>query len=219
MKTVALNLAAASPTGIQSFQDGDIFRESNIDLQAASLADALGYLRAQTDNAVLKTGNQTIAGNKTFSGTTTLSGPNALSGATTVSGALLATSTAEFDGQVNFDAACYVDENLYPSFANLPDANGAIDNIRVFYRVPQITANRVYTLPTGSASIVGRIHRFTRSRTADAFTVTMQDATGTVAIIDASAAGWVELECVDTSASGWRVSAWGGTVSSLRTTA
>lgn len=218
MKNVTINTAASWSGSFRSFQDGDIFRESNVDLNAGDLADRLGYLKAQADNAVLLTGSQTITGNKTFNGTNTFGGPisssNAITATNTVtlSGALNQSGVTTLTGQLN------VHENLSSPHDSMSDANESFDNVHLLYRAPQITANRFYTLQTG-ASVVGRLTFFTRSRTADAFTCTIQDAGGTVGVIDASAAGWLLLQCVDSSTTGWRVVAWGGTVSSLRTTA
>jgi hypothetical protein len=55
-------------------------------------------------------------------------------------------------------------------------------------------------------------------RTADAFTATLQDPTGptTLGVISASSAGWIEVEA---NGAAWKVVGWGGTVTSLSTTA
>src|SRR3972149_6424632 len=52
MKAYTIDLGAAWAATIETFQDGNVFRETNIDLMADSIADRLGYLKAQSDTFV-----------------------------------------------------------------------------------------------------------------------------------------------------------------------
>lgn len=66
MKSTAINTGASMPASITTFQDGDVFRESAIDLMIADIADALGYLQNIADDAALLAGANTWTGLQTF---------------------------------------------------------------------------------------------------------------------------------------------------------
>lgn len=226
MKTVSLNLAASAPTGISSFQDGDIFRESIIDLQAASLADALGWLKAQALAAGYLAADQTWTGSNTFAtgtggGTKTI----AITGdgdfnverirvATGTDGGAWDASTFVVKGAVEatFECVPLFAAGLAAESETVADAAASLTGVLI-HRVPQLTANRVYTLPSGAP---GQLALIKRTRTADAFTVTLNDGGGAIAQISASAAGWILAMCTTTTT--WVVLAWGGTVVSISTT-
>lgn len=229
MKTVSLNLAASAPTGISSFQDGDIFRESNIDLQAASLADALGWLKAQALAAGYLANDQTWTGSNEFDtgtggGAKTISvtgdgdfvlenggglrvGTGAPDGGSWVASAFTTNQDcdAEFGGVLSFLA------RLVASQDTVGDAPSTLSHLLI-HRVPQLTANRVYTLPSGAA---GQLSLIKRTRTADAFTVTLADGGGNIGVISASNAGWMLAMC--TGGTSWVPIAWGGTLSTVGT--
>jgi hypothetical protein len=195
MKNVTINTAAAWAASFRSFQDGDIFRESNIDLNAGDLADRLGYLKATVDNAMLLTGNQTAAGNKTFSGATTMSGGLDITGGDlNFSGA----------GSVTIDRPIEINEALTQNgFAQLlaqvqfgmdfpADSNATFAAGKTMHRLPALTGNRVYTLPSGTS---GQIKIITRGATTGAFTATINDGSRTLAVIPASTQGWIVVVC------------------------
>mgnify|MGYP000031138403 CR=1 FL=1 len=215
MKSYTIDTAAAWVGTIQTWQDGDVFRESNLDLMADSIADRLGYLKTKADGAAYL-----AAASQTFTGLQTISG---VAGGVNITGdvGLSVTQTASFlsDIDVTGTAICNVvaaQTELRLPIATLPDANATISCFGR-NRVPQLTANRSYTLPGGGVATLavisvsaagwvefqdsnGNCLRVTRSRTADAFTVTILGTAGS-------------------GANQWRVTAWGGTVTSLDTTA
>ncbi len=206
MKNVTINTAAAWAGTFRSYQDGDIFRESNIDLSAGDLADRLGYLKATVDakpdldDANVWTEPQTIDGS-VFSGSAYLVAQHVI-------------------GEVTFaespDVDAYHSGVLHRELV-LGDSSSSHYPTDDTFVVPQLTGNRVYTFNTVPVGNAGRRIRIARRRTADAFTVTIASGTGTLAIISASNAGWVDIE--QSSAGGdWRVVAWGGTVTSIDTT-
>ena len=201
MKTITINTAAVWSGGVSSWQDGDIFRESFTDTWTTSIADRIGYLKAQSDVTVKLTGSQTVAGDKT------------LSGITTFDGQVVANNFVTFHDTLQFDANA--DAGIRYRFANGTDAAQNLTTAYDAYRVPGIGANRVWTVMNTPTPPTGRRLRVTRSRTADAFSLTLQrEDTTTLAVFAASQQGWVEL--VYTSG-GWKVEAWGGTVSSVNT--
>ncbi|MBK6515812.1 MAG: hypothetical protein IPG04_17355 [Polyangiaceae bacterium] len=202
MKNVTINTAAAWAGTFRSYQDGDIFRESNIDLSAGDLADRLGYLKATVDakpdldDANVWTEPQTIDGS-VWRGSPTC-GP---------AGHRRALRVAERRRQQRRPDREHA----------LGDSSSSHYPTDDTFVVPQLTGNRVYTFNTVPVGNAGRRIRIARRRTADAFTVTIASGTGTLAIISASNAGWVDIE--QSSAGGdWRVVAWGGTVTSIDTT-
>jgi hypothetical protein len=212
MKTATIDTAALWAGTISTFQDGDIFRETNIDTMVDSIGDRLGYLKAKADAAAYVAADNTFTGNNTF---TTASGGDDLTvggdgelivnvGAT-MNGAM-AIASAAFTGRIEIDAEFNPGSNV------LADAAATCSAV-LFQRVPTLTANRVYTLPAGSD---GDLAVLTRSGT-EAFTATLQDPTGstTVGVISSGASGWIAAQ---KRGSNWVAVMWGGTVASIRTT-
>lgn len=225
MKNVTINTAASWGASFRSFQDGDIFRESNIDLQAGDLADRLGYLKAQSDASGKLAADQTWTGSNTFNTGTGTPKTIAITGdgdfnverirvATGTDGGSWDASTFIVKSAVEatFECIPLLFAGLAAESASVADASASLSSVLI-HRVPALTANRVYTLPSGAA---GQLAFIKRTRTADAFTVSLNDGGGTIAQISASAAGWVLAMCTTTTT--WVVIAWGGTVTSISTT-
>lgn len=224
MKNLTISLLAAWGASIRSFVDGDLFRESTLDLLWGDLADRLGYLKTAVDGKPSLASNNTWTGDNTFD---TGTGPYSNFIVTGDNGATFNTplvcnssfnsaNNASMQGETGFSGYTHIDGTLALSSENLGDANANVGQV-VIHRVPQLTANRAYTLPALGAGYHDKdIHVIVRMRTADAFTVTVQDATPTtLGVISASAAGWIAVQYN----SGWKVIAWGGTVTGLSTTA
>lgn len=89
----------------------------------------------------------------------------------------------------------------------------AILGVDVFEsRVPQITANRIYTLP--APQFLHQRRRFSRIRTGDAFSATLRRNDATImGFVAALGQGWVEVYAFGTGLNDWVVSAWGGVIS------
>ena len=69
MKSYTIDTAAAWVGTIQTWQDGDVFRETNLDTITDSIADRLGYLKTKADAAgYLAAASQTWTGLQTVSG-------------------------------------------------------------------------------------------------------------------------------------------------------
>lgn len=217
MKTITIDTAAAWVTTIRAIQDGEALSEANIsDIMADDVADRLGYLKTAVDaKPDLADANTWTNGNEFFTdyGNLVVSG----------SGELECQTSATFAASVAFNGETTVYDTLAVAGAfvlddqTLADANSTIAATGFHKRVPTLTANRTYTLPAAAALVDGHTIRITRMRTADAYSVTVQDPTGptTLGVISASAAGWIEV--IKRSGNVWRVSAWGGTVTSLDT--
>lgn len=217
MKSYTIDTAAAWSGTITTWQDGDVFRETNTDAVADSIADRLGYLKTKADGAAY------IAASQTFSGLTTWAGASAgvvisgdfgltTSSLDVGSAATFADTVAFNAGPITFASAPSFNGGLGADYSTLADADSTIGTpTRFEYRVPQLTASRNYgldsttnTLAVISASAQGWVElvhsttkqrvRIVRMRTADAFTVTIKGTAGT-----------------------WRVAAWGGSVTSLDT--
>lgn len=210
--TIPTGVATAWSGTFRSFVDGDIFRESNIDLNAGDLAERLAYLKDKADAAAYLAADNTFTGNNTF--TTSSAGDDLTVGGdgelivnvgATMNGAM-AIASAAFTGRIEIDAEFNPGSNV------LADAAATCSAV-LFQRVPTLTANRVYTLPAGSD---GDLAVLTRSGT-EAFTATLQDPTGstTVGVISSGASGWIAAQ---KRGSNWVAVMWGGTVASIRTT-
>ncbi len=148
MKSVTINLAAAWSAAVQSFVDGDVFRESNIDLQIGAIADRLGYLKTQVDGKATIAGANTFTGNNNFNtdaGTWQVSG----SGDAVFSCGLLdAACVIAARSDVSIEGATDIGGILGLATNVLPDASGTIPSNFVHHRVPAITANRAYGTPS-----------------------------------------------------------------------
>lgn len=223
MKNVTINTAASWGASFRSFQDGDIFRESNIDLQAGDLADRLGYLKAQSDASGKLAADQTWTGSNEFDtgsggGAETISiigdgdfNVERINVSSGTDGGVWNASTfqvnADCDGA--FNGILEVAGRLVSASETVADAAAALTGVLI-HRVPTLTANRIYTLPSGAA---GQLALLKRTRTADAFTAALHDGGGAIGTISASNAGWILAMC--TSGTTWVVLAWGGTVTGI----
>lgn len=230
MKTISISLAAAWSAGVRSFVDGDIFRESNIDLMVGDIADRLGYLKTTISLAALLAGGNTFTGIQTFSGAVVANGTTQLANLTTtgaataasvaVTGALTASTITTSgnivsNGDIRISAAgtaLTIGSMMQHTVTYLGDVNSTLPaSPSRMWRVPAITANRTYTLPTSVGA--GTVVRIVRVRVADAFTVTVNDpAAVAMGMINISREGFIE--CHDTPA-GWRLLDFGGSVTSL----
>lgn len=213
MKNVTINTGASWSGTFRSFQDGDIFRESNIDLQSGDLADRLGYLKAQLDgkgalaSANAWTSTNSFAAVSTFAADLNGSGTHEL----LFTGWNMEIGPIACDGALTFPEARADGQSLRVHTESDADATvdwGAYDEVRV----PQTTASRTYTL-SGSTPREGARVRVYRARNTDAHTVTIKTPGGaaTLAVMDASAASWVDL----TYDGAWKVSGFSQDISSL----
>ncbi len=224
MKTLAISNVAWVAT-VRSFVDGDVFRESNIDLSMGDVADRLGYLKAQVDASGKLAADQTWTGSNTFS--SGASETNIFTGDNPVQFAgISVASTAGFADEVTFASllqhnggdAEFLGSSVdigtvlkLSDVATLADANVTIANTIV--RVPQTTANRTYTLPAGSA---GRLVILVRPRSADAHTVTLQDpSAATIGICPVSAQAFIVAQYNGVA---WKALMWSNNVTSISTT-
>ena len=203
MKTITINLGAGWGATIRAIQNGDELDEANLaDIISQDVADRLGWMKTAVD------AKPDLSDNNTWTGLTVFD--------RSAGGYLAAVNVI---GELTFGdggggADDYRSGLLHREYV-LPDSTTSIQPIAETFVVPQITANRVYTLSAPGGNY-GRRVRIVRRRTADAFTVTVGGGT-TQAIISASAQGWVDLEW-SSGASDWRVVGWGGTVTSIDTT-
>ncbi len=203
MKDVAIDTGAAWVATYKTWQDGDVFRESNTDVIWDALGDRLGYLKTQVDLRA------------TLAGTNTWTAANTFQSDVTVEGDLNTTSAINGAGGTFTDIMNFSAISLAPT--TLTDVDTTISGTFYEFRVPAITGNRIYTLPSTTGLVDGHRIQIVRMRTADAFTVTLKDPTGptTLGIISASLQGFIEAT---KKGSSWVVSQWGGTVTSLLTT-
>lgn len=229
MKTITINTGAAWGASVSSWQDGDIFRETNADTVSTSFADRLGYLKAQSDASGKLAADQTWAGSNEFDtgtgvgaktisvtgdGDFALENGGGLRVATGTEGVRASSSEfvvkplceAIFEGPIRLDG-----NSFSASQETLADANASLTGVLI-HRVPQLTANRTYTLPSGT---LGQLSLLKRTRTADAFTAALNDGVGAIGTISASSAGWILAMC--TAGTTWVVVAWGGTVTGIST--
>lgn len=223
MKTYTMDTAAAWVATIDTFQDGDVFRETNIDTMVESIGDRLGYLKTAADAAVEVGDTPTWTGLHTWAGAAAgivITGDEGLTtGTLTCDGTstlanLVASDAAEF--QSTIDLATGNSVILWrEGFGS--DAAQSVSTTSDVVWVPQITANRIYTLSDVAAGKQGARIRIVRNRTADAFTLTVSRSDATVlGVISASNAGWIECMWTDFQEH-WVVCGWGGTVTSLNT--
>ena len=222
MKATTIDTAALWAGTISTWQDGDIFRETNTDIVSESIGDRLGYLKAKADVAGYLAADQTWAGSNTFdtgvADTTTFAGDNAVVFNTSVdvNSTFHSVDNAALDGETSLNGAAYATGLFGISTADTTDADATLSTMTV-QRVPTLTGNRVYTLP--APTYPGQLCLLIRNRTADAFTATLQTATPTtLGVVSASSAGWILAQAKNITATGWRLVAWGGTVTSLDTT-
>lgn len=224
MKTIAIDDTGATwDPVLMTWTDGEIFRETRTDLVSENIAEHLGYLKEQEVASAKLTGSNNFTGDNVFD---TGTGPSKIFRVTGDWGAEFVTpvtaSSATFSGQVSFADRAVVSGGggvleilgLLEFFsATLADANATIASLVA--RVPQTTANRVYTLPTGSA---GQVCFVVRARASDAHTITIQDPSGSVVqgVMPVSAASWMVLCC--NAATSWRPLLWAANVTSILAT-
>lgn len=213
MKTTTIDTAAAWAGTIATIQDGDPASEANMDLVSDSIGDRLGYLKTKADGAAyLAAATQTFTGAAVWSGAATVTiDPDGANDIVADDVRFNSTATSSLVLQAASNGGLY--GAIWIDVITLTDANQSLSELAdLEYRVPQLTANREYTLPGGGVTTLGVIDAsaagwiefrhssgvgkllFTRPRSADAFTVTFKGS------------------------SSWKVSRWGGTVSSLSAT-
>ncbi len=222
MKTVSIDTGAVWGSGVRSWQDGDVLRESNMDLIIDDITDRLGYLKAR--EVELEADKAGAASDMVWSGShifnkaltpvefaqgllvsalgveVTGGGVAVSNGNITVGGGILTFSNAVGSGQVYRTATG-------------SDAAFTIDATYDEWRVPQLTSSRIWTVDSTPAPNNGRRLRVTKVRN-DAFTLTLrrEDAT-TIAVLDSGVIGCVELVYMGS----WKVSFFGPGVSGVNT--
>lgn len=216
-KTISINLAAPWVGSLSSIMDGHVLSEAACwDILWTELAARFGWLKNAVDDvAGLTSSTNTWTGNNEFNtdaGTFQVTGTGDAEFDTPV----FANSTLSVNGVAEFADHVLLAGGVAFDVEALTDANEVIDATTYHARVPVVTAARTYTLPSTAGLDDGHTKKVTRVDTA-AFAITIQDPTGptTVGVINSGAAGWIEF--VKRGAN-WRVSAWGGTVSSLSAT-
>ncbi len=213
MKTIAINTGASFPAGLSALQDGDQFRESNTDQTAQDTADGLGYLKGQLDGAAWESNNGTYTGQNTFTDTVTVDGADLVLD----NGAVLDAGAGQFNGTLTAADMAYLRGGVAVAVQTGGDGATVISPNVTVVRVPAISQNRVYTLPSVVGLTDGHLVIVRRVDTTAAYTLTVQDPTGptTLGVISASAAGWLAFF---KAGANWRLLMWGGTVTSLSTT-
>lgn len=197
MKTIAINLAAAWAATISSFQDGDVFRESQIDISMGTVADRLGYLKNAVDGKVAAGDNVTWTGTHNFSNTTVTITNGTWQGAGApdllFSGSTLEIGSVSVDGEIGINTAA--GSGIISRFIAGNDAAATINDAYDEYRIPTLSGNRVWTMGHTAGNVPRDGARVLVSRSAagaNSLTLQREDTT-TLAVIPAAAAGWVEL--------------------------
>lgn len=183
MKTIVIDLGAAWDINLKTWQNGDKFREPQTDEVSEDIGNKFGFLKTYADGKASLDGASNV-----WQGTQVI---QPLSGGTLV-------------GLTLYREMHFVDSGTSPAEATraglhyretvLTDANVTLNPDADVFIVPQITANRTYKF-AGYGGNDGRRIRVVRPRTADAFTVTIQDGGSvTACVFPSSAAAWVDLE-------------------------
>lgn len=222
-KALTIDTAAAWAGTITTIQDGDPASEATMDVVMDSIGDRLGYLKTREANSFpLSSGTtRTVSG----VGTVDFSSPVNLNALTTVYGAsgLLVNTGSNISisaGALLAHAGLLnLTGSMAASYALLPDANATITMV-FESRVPVLTGNRTYTLPSVAALPFGvgpryRI-RVTKADNANHQALIVEPvALGLLAGLGATNPyqGWVEF--VTNALGEWRVSAWGGSASAI----
>lgn len=209
MKTITINTAAAWVGTLSSWQDGDVFRETNTDTVYTAIANRLGYLKTTVDGKASVSSGNTWAGSQIIAPTASAwpSPPFGLSVYRSIRFANNETATAEA-------AVAGIEWRTVR-------LNGGADETKSpsaeIFLVPTTTGNRIYRFNAPSGGMHFRF-RVVRPRTADAHTVTIQNSAGskTYAVISASSRGTVELT-YDSTLGDYIVTAVDGTVTSIST--
>ncbi len=207
LKTIALNLAASEPTGVRSWQDGDIFRESNCDLPTTDIVDALGWLKTTLSFKVAPADDVDFSGTINFTGAVVFDETtglipvefntgiliNALGLEVTSGGITCSAGNISLQGgELTYSST--VSSGTVHRVTTGTDAALTITAAADEYRCPQLTANRVWTVDNTPAPTTGRRLRVSRPRTADAFTLTIQrEDTTTLCVFASMASGYVDL--------------------------
>lgn len=221
MKNVTINIAATWPGGtpsIQSWQNGDVFQETNCDLMAADVADRLGYLYGALagKGGLAATNNWTQANN--FGDTIQVTGDCLVTGAIE-GGSLAVDGDSVMNGALEFGAvATHGTEARYDTVADAGSitVNASLDHVRI----PTLTANRTYTVEDDPAPRDGAEMRFYRPGS-DAYTVTIRRETAlggvtTLGILASAAPNtWLDILFKDGH---WVVAGQSNDVSSLAST-
>lgn len=211
MKTILGNLLAPWANSFRSFIDGDTFRESNIDLMIADVADRIAYLKTAVDARALLTGNNEFNGDQVFM----------------TGNVLFPSSLTSLEIQVDVNGND-VDANFGHMTLSglefgvghdgprnrrfiLPDATHTVSDVNHdHYRVPVLSAGVVYTF-TDHADYAGRRIRISRV-TNENFSVRLRRSGTPATNLVTSAAGekfWIDMEA-DVGGV-WRVVGWYGT--------
>lgn len=209
MKLITINLAASWAGTIETFQDGDYLRELNFDSIFNKVGDRLGWLKTAVD------GKATLSGNNTWTGfqriePTGSPWPNPAVG-------LIVYRSIRFANNETTTAEAAVSGIEWRAIR----LNGAADETKSpsaeTFIVPQTTGNRIYKFNIPSGGMHFRF-KIVRPRTADAHTITIQNAAGskTYAIISASSRGIVELT-YDSTLADYIVTGAEGGVTSIST--
>lgn len=210
MKTITIDTGAAWDTTISTWDDGDVFRETNIDIVSTDIADRLGYLKATLDTKPDVSDDLEFTGEVEFSGAQFVVSAGDITMGATGNFTLQGTVDCDVINATSFVAA---QGGVAQNVLLLSDAAQNIDcNQNQILRVPVLTANRIYTFnepPEASIEIT-----VTKAQSS-AFTATFRRADSTVlAIIDASVPGWIRFHANGTKI---LVSAWSAGVSSINT--
>lgn len=167
MKSLAINLLASWSAAIQSFVDGDVFRESLIDLMSGSIADRLGYLKTAVDGKASLAGSNAFTGDNEFNTDVSSWEVSGSGDALFTCGLLDANCNVRARSDATVDGALTLLTTLVLNSHVLPDASGTVPATYVCYCVPTLTANRAYGTPAASPD--GKLLIFTRPGT-EAFT-------------------------------------------------
>lgn len=212
MKDLALNLLANWANTLRSWVDGDVFRESNIDLYTGSIGDRLGWLKTAVEARVKLAGNNNIQGTQVFStGSVTFAVPvTGVSGLTINGGAtsLLGTTVTSLtipNGR----------GGIKNRILTLADANTTLVEVNHDqYRIPENVDARIYTF-TDNADYDGRTVTIVRPRATDNFSVRIKrsgDAGNNLFQLPANTAGWCMITC---DAGVWKIGPWSHSASGI----
>lgn len=217
MKNLTINLLAAWAATFRTFQDGDAFRESNIDLMSGDLGDRIGFLKTALDGKGDLEASNTWTENQIFEGSLTIDGDATVAGAVGT-GNLTVDGDEGVNGALSYgDSAQHGVVLRYETGADAAATyNASSDHIRV----PTLTGNRIWTIEDDPAPRDGAEITIYRPGN-DAFTLTIRRETAlggvtTLGVFDGSVYGtWLKI--LFTSGH-WVVGGQSANVSSLATT-
>lgn len=213
-KSLTIDTAAVWAGTLTVPADGDTWQETQTDIYWGTIGARLGYLKAGLDGVVTLGGFNTWTSGNTFTSVVQFDDDVLLYGSTEA----LALSCSSFavgsGGTFNSETPLTFAGTASVAFRGY-SVNTTV-NLSAEYdtcSVGTIAGNIVLTLPAGFA---GKRYRITRNRTADAFTVTVNNPSAVaMGTISANAAGWLEFERIGAN---WILIGYGGTVTSLSTT-